>query len=312
VGKQDAAGSGGRVTQAAELGSSPPRLEDPRAPRPSFAVQVVALDLDGTTIDFEQRLHPRTKTAVRATVSRGVPVVAVTGRMYRSALPWAMELGLHTPLICYQGAMVRAMPEAGAALRDGVPQGRLLTEDALYGEACALAIELARVGGWHVQGYRDDRLLCEREGPDADFYSRIAGVAYELVDDLAAALAEGSTKVVCVALEEARAAACEAAMRARLGANARVVRSMNEFVEITNPVAGKGRALRFVCELLGVPVEAVVAAGDAPNDADMLAVAGYAVAVEDADPAALAVADAVIPGPAGAGVAVLLETLGLT
>jgi Cof subfamily protein (haloacid dehalogenase superfamily) len=301
------------VTQAAELGhSSPPRLEDPGAPRPAFAVGLVALDLDGTSIDFEQRLHPRTKSAVRATLRRGVPVVAATGRMYRSTLPWALELGLHTPLICYQGAMVRAMPEVGAPLLDGVPQGRLLSEDALDVELCDAAIDEARSGGWHVQGYRDDRLLCEREGPEADFYSRIAGVAYELVDDLAAVLREGSTKVVCVALDETHAAACETAMRTRLGSRARVVRSMTEFVEITNPLAGKGRALRFVCELLGVAVDAVVAAGDAPNDADMLAAAGFAVAVEDADPAALAVADAVIPGPRDAGVALLLETLGLT
>jgi Cof subfamily protein (haloacid dehalogenase superfamily) len=275
-------------------------------------VQLVALDLDGTTIDFEQRLHPRTRDAVRATVSRGVPVLAASGRMYRSALPWALALGLHTPLICYQGAMVRAMPDADAPLHDGVPQGKLLIEDALDGEVCDAAIDVARSGGWHVQGYRDDRLLCEREGPEADFYSRIAGVDYELVNDLAAALREGSTKIVCVALEETQASACEAAMRTRLGSRARVVRSMTEFVEITNPVASKGRALRSVCELLGIPVEAVVAAGDAPNDADMLAAAGFAVAAEDADPAALAVADAVIPGPGEAGVALLLETLGLT
>jgi hydroxymethylpyrimidine pyrophosphatase-like HAD family hydrolase len=55
-----------------------------------------------------------------------------------------------------------------------------------------------------------------------------------------------------------------------------------------------------------------VAAGDAPNDADILAAAGFAVAVESADPVALRAADAVIPDPGRAGVAVLLETLGLT
>jgi Cof subfamily protein (haloacid dehalogenase superfamily) len=301
------------VSGAAEPRSqSPPRLDDPGAPRPSGPVQLVALDLDGTTIDFEQRLHPHTRAAVRATVERGVPVVAATGRMYRSALPWTVELGLRAPLICYQGAMVRALPEPDAPLHDGVPQGRLLAEDALSGDVCARAVDVARAGGWHVQGYRDDRLLFEHTGPEADFYMRIGQVDSELVEDLAAALTHGSTKIVCVVLEEASAAACEATMRGQLGASARVVRSMREFVEITNPVAGKGRALRRVCELLGVTLDAVVAAGDAPNDADMLAAAGFAVAVEGADPLALAAADAVIPDPGDAGVAVLLETLGLT
>jgi Cof subfamily protein (haloacid dehalogenase superfamily) len=297
-------GAGGAV--------SPPPLDAPGAPRPVRPVRLVALDLDGTTLDFDQRLHPRTRDAIRAVVARGIHVVAATGRMYRSALPWALDLGLTAPLICYQGAVVRAMPRPGDPELGGVPQGRLIAEDGVDGDVALAALGVARRGGWHVQAYRDDHLLCEAEGPAADFYSRIAQIYYELVDDLAVPMAEGSTKVVCVVLDEPGAAACEAALRTALGARARVVRSMPEFVEVTNPAVSKARALRSVCAELGVALDEVVAAGDAPNDADLLAAAGFAAAVAGAHPAALAEADVVIPAPADAGVALLLEELGLT
>src|ERR1700730_13839165 len=87
-------------------------VTDIRAAHPlagAFVPRVVVLDLDGTTIDYRQRLHPRVRDAVRAAAAR-VPVIVATGRMYRSALPWALELGVHEPLVCYQGALVRGVP----------------------------------------------------------------------------------------------------------------------------------------------------------------------------------------------------------
>src|SRR5580700_9514851 len=87
-------------------------LADIRAiwpPAQPFLPRVVVLDLDGTTIDYRQELLPRVRDAVRAVAAR-MPVIIATGRMYRSALYWAEELGVLQPLICYQGAMVREMP----------------------------------------------------------------------------------------------------------------------------------------------------------------------------------------------------------
>lgn len=292
--------------------TTPVRVGSAQAPSPARPVRLVALDLDGTTLDLDQRLHPRTRAAVRSAIERGVHVVAATGRMYRSALPWAGELGLRTPLICYQGAVVRDLPAPGAVELDGVPQGRLIAEDALDGDSASCAIAVARSGGWHVQAYRDDHLLCERGGPEADFYGRIAQVGYELVPDLGSLVEEGSTKIVCVVLDSAGAARCEAALGAALGDRARVVRSLPQFVEVTNPVASKARALRRVAGLYGVGLDEAVAVGDAPNDVDMMEAAGFAVAVETAPDAVLAAADAVCAPPGEAGVADLLEALGLT
>lgn len=284
----------------------PPRVGD-GAPVPERAVRLLALDLDGTALDPEQRLHPRSRDAVRSAVAGGLVVVLATGRMYRSTLPWARELHVTAPLLCYQGAVVRAVPDTG----DG--PGQLLFEDPMEPRPALTALRAARRGGWHRQGYLDDQLLCEEDRPEGRLYAGIAQVPITFVDDLEPLMsARGSTKVVCVVDDSDGAARCETAMREALAGSARVTRSLPPFVEITNPLAGKGRALIRVCERLGVAMDEVVAVGDAPNDIDMLAASGYAIAVEGARDDVIAAADAVCPPPQEAGVAALLSWLGVT
>jgi Cof subfamily protein (haloacid dehalogenase superfamily) len=285
---------------------TPPRITDPGAPRPPRRPCLVAVDLDGTCLDADQRLAPRTRDAVRATVAGGTAVVVATGRMYRSALPWARILGVTAPLLCYQGALVRAMPDG-----NGTAMGPLLFEDPLAADAAERALALARERGWHRQAYQDDLMLCEEDRPEAHLYAGIAGVEINLVDDLAPLLRRGSTKVVCVVTDLDEAARCEAAMREALGGAALVTRSLPQFVEITNPVASKGRALRRLCEHLGVHLARVVAIGDAPNDSDMLGAAGYAVAVEGAPESLLRRADVRCATAGEGGVGEVLEALGL-
>ena len=290
---------------------TPPPIGD--APLPAQRPRLVVLDLDGTCLDAaDQSLHPRTRDAVRATVRSGVPVIIASGRMFRSALPHARELQVVEPLVCYQGAVVRAMPSEGDPVIDGFSLGRLLFEDPLSADAALRGLEVARRGGWHRQAYQDERLLCEEDRPEAHLYARFAGVAITYVPDLEPLLARGSTKLACVVTDASGVARCEAAMREALGVDARVTRSLPEFVEVTNPVASKGRALARLCDMLGLRLADAVAVGDAPNDSDMLAAAGYAVAVEGAPESVLREVDAVCAVPKSAGVADVLERLVLS
>jgi len=289
---------------------TPPLITDPGAPRPTRSPGLVLLDLDGTLIDSDLQLCARTRDAVHSLVARGLPVAVVTGRMYRSALPWATQLGVTIPLVCYGGAVVRELPTPHSPVVDGVPLGELLFEDPLDAATAMRALDLARSGGWHVQAYLDDQLLCEEDRPEAHLYARIAQVPITFVEDLSPLVSNrGSTKVVCVVDAPKEADRCEAALRDGLSASARVTRSLPPFVEVTSPQVSKGRALRRLCAALGLVLADSVAVGDAPNDADMLDAAGYAVAVEGAPAELLARADALCAPPERCGVADVLEVL---
>ena len=84
-----------------------------RAPEARFPIRLVALDLDGTLIENDGPIRERTRRAVAAVVALGVPVVIATGRMATSVRPFVDALGLQTPIIGYQGGLVRDVAAAG-------------------------------------------------------------------------------------------------------------------------------------------------------------------------------------------------------
>jgi Cof subfamily protein (haloacid dehalogenase superfamily) len=221
--------------------------------------------------------------------------------MFSSALPWAHELGVTQPLVCYQGAVVR--DPAG---------GEVLFEEGLSASVARATIAIARAHGWHVQAYSDDRLFCEQDRPEARLYARIAQVPINFVDDLDTLVSKGTTKIVCVSEDPAIVDACVEAMTDGLGQEARVTRSMEWFVEVISPRINKALAVDLVCARLGLSLGDAVAVGDAPNDREMLAAAGCGVVVRTARPEVVAVADARCATPAEAGVADVLEHFGLS
>ena len=271
-------------------------------------VEMVVLDLDGTCLDFHQQLHPRVEAAVRQAGER-VPVAIATGRMYRSALPWARRLGVRAPLICYQGALVQAMPDPDPG--EGLAYGRLISIETLAAATAQLAIAVAREHGWHRQAYVDDNLFCEEDRAEARLYAHVGAVPIEFVDDLTPVIARGTIKVVIVILDAEEAVRCRVAMTDALGARARVTPSYPQFIEIASPRAGKGPAVRRLAADLGVDLARTVAIGDAPNDVDMLEAVGFGVAVEGALPEVLDPAACTCPPPGEAGVADVLVALGL-
>jgi len=279
-------------------------IRDAWPPAGTFVPRIAIIDLDGTTIDYRQELLPRVRDAVRAVAAR-MPVIIATGRMYRSALYWAEELGVLQPLICYQGAMVREMPHL-----DGSPS-RTIYEQPLQAAPARRALHIAREQDWHFQAYQNDELLCERDRPEARLYSHISGVQFRIVPDLEPLLEHGTTKAACVIEDPAEVDRATVLMAREVAGRARITRSNPEFVEILDPDVSKAAACEIVCARLGYSLADAVAIGDAPNDVELLAGSGYAVAVASSRPEVLAAADATCASPQDGGVADVLEVLGL-
>jgi Cof subfamily protein (haloacid dehalogenase superfamily) len=302
VGRAAAGGVSGVATGSdSRAARVPPPIGELAMP---FAPRLAVLDIDGTLIDDDLVLQPRTRDAVRRAAAT-VPVILATGRMYTSALPWARELHVTLPLVCYQGALVRELPT-------GETPGQVVFEEGLDDAVARAAIGIARDHGWHVQAYADDKLYCEQDRPEAHLYAAIAQVPINFIDDLYDVVRHGSTKVVCVSEDPAVIEACTAAMTEGLGNRARITRSLDYFVEVVSPRINKALAIEMVCASVGLSLRDAVAVGDAPNDIEMLAGAGCGVAVRTGRPEVLAAADATCGGPGQAGVADVLEHFGLT
>ena len=78
--------------------------------------------------------------------------------------------------------------------------------------------------------------------------------------------------------------------------------SLRNNIEINSARAGKGNALRALCEQLGMDVSESVAFGDGLNDADMLRAAGRGCAMQNAVPSVREAADVIVENNNDAGV----------
>ena len=284
---------------------TPPDIRAADAPWPDFQPRALVLDLDGTSISQGKFIHPRTEAAVRAAAAR-IPVVIATGRQYVSALPWAQRMGVAQPLVCFEGAVIRTLPDGSG------PLGTLLFERPLGAEPGVKALHTARANNWFLHAYDVEQLVSERDSAELHFYTDIAGVSYRLVPDLEPILSAGSAKAVCVVPDLDEAERCLQTMRRELGDAAHVTQSLRQYIEVVDPGVSKSAACEIVCERLGVTLRDVVAIGDAPNDVDLLDAAGFAVVADSGRyPEVVAHAAATCAPPTEGGVADVLESLGL-
>jgi hypothetical protein len=267
--------------------SSPPRL--------------VATDLDGTLLDPQGEVSPRTRAALGALDARGVTVVFVTGRPIRWIEHLHEHVGGHGLAIVSNGGAVfdvrtetvirhRPIPrptaiEIAARLRRECPRTSFAMErlDGFAREPAYLPLVADRDDPDVMVGSLEDvytpdvvkLLALDPESdpePDAErYWSRVDG----LVGDL-----------VTTTWSSGRA-----------------------MVEMSDHGVTKGSELQALCVELGIGADEVVAFGDMPNDTDMLAWAGASYAMANAHPSVLKVAGGVAPPNDQDGVAQVLESL---
>ena len=260
-------------------------------------VRALACDLDRTLIAEDVLLRERTLRAIRRAREHGLRVLIVTGRMFRSARPYAHAAGIEDPLVCYQGAAV-VDPVSGRFLHhDPIPVG-------LARETIAAVEE----EGFALNCYVDDELFVARVTPEAERYALFQNLEIHQVGDLRAWLRRPPTKLVSVG-EPEELDRLEARMKERLGTRLHISKSLPIFLEFSRKGVTKGSGLAFVAKLLGFAPEQTIAFGDGENDIELLDWAGYAVAVANAHERLLQIADFVCPPAEEEGVAQVIEAM---
>jgi Cof subfamily protein (haloacid dehalogenase superfamily) len=221
--------------------------------------------------------------------------VLVTGRMFQSVRPYALEAGLEDPVVCYQGAVV-AEPVSGRWLRH-VPIPLELAREAI----AALVEE-----GFGLNCYVDDELYVAEVTPEARRYADFQHLQLHEVGNLLEWLAEPPTKLVVIDDPEVLDR-LKQRMLARFDGRLYISKSLPYFLEFASPDVTKAAGLDFLAEHVGFTSERTLAFGDGENDVELLEWAGYGVAVANAHERVKAVADFVCPSVDEEGVAQVLE-----
>ena len=114
-------------------------------------IKMVATDIDGTIFEWGKGFSPAVVECMKKLKNAGVKVVLVTGRMHRSALHVAKELNLGTPVISYQGALIKDC------------ENKTLFEKTLSVEYTKQLIKWARDNDVHINLYLNDNLYVEQD-----------------------------------------------------------------------------------------------------------------------------------------------------
>lgn len=269
--------------------------------------RLIASDLDGTLLDDEKRLTPRTVAAVKAVRDAGIEFVLVTARPPRTVAHLAEELGGRISALCGNGTILAEFDaELGGSGEN--PGTTTLIHSLPADQAIAIVDQLRPV-------LAETRFAMET-GFEVYFepgfgLGSVSDSHRVLTDDLAG-IAPQMPSIVKVLARSQRYSADELVRIATetLTVHAEISHSGGfGLLEIAPLGASKASALGWLCARRGIAASEVAAFGDMPNDLPMLRWAGLGHAMANAHADVLAAADRVVGHHARDGVAIALEEL---
>jgi Cof subfamily protein (haloacid dehalogenase superfamily) len=268
---------------------------------PTSKPALIACDVDGTLFDENETITPRTRDAVRAAVAAGAKFVVATGRPPRWIRPIVDELGFAPMAVCANGAVIYDPAS------DRVVSARTLPVDALA-ELAELAVRAIPGAGLAVE-------RIGRSAHDTATPQFVSSPGYEhawLNPDNTEVSIEDLLSAPAIKLLIRQAGARSADMAAELakhvGVQGDITYSTNNgLVEIVPLGISKATGIEEIAKPLEIVSAQVLAFGDMPNDLPMLRWAGHGVAMGNAHPDVLAVADEVTATNSDDGVGRVLE-----
>lgn len=267
---------------------------------PHSDIRLVAVDLDGTLLNDSKQVSEQTATALRCLSERSVKVVIASARPPRSVRHIHQLLQLDTWQINYNGALIWDEVTQQPIFHRPLPRGlaRRIIDDArdLFDE---VQVTCEILDKWYTDHFDPAHTTETGKLFKPDVIAPLDSFALGQVTKL---MLLGDLPMIS-RLEAAIAQAYEDQIT--------VVRTDDNLLQIMDRRVSKAVALQIVAKHYGVPIEQVMAIGDAPNDVGMLQIAGVAVAMDNAHKLVKKAAHWVAPSNNDHGVHAALVRYGL-
>jgi Cof subfamily protein (haloacid dehalogenase superfamily)/beta-phosphoglucomutase family hydrolase len=235
------------------------------------AVRLVVSDFDGTLLTPERTITARSCAAVARLRDAGIHFTITSSRAPRGLARVTEQLQLVHPIAPFNGGLF-VQPDLTTVLTQHTLPLAVSAEVVAYLLEAGLDVWVYRGADWFVR---------DPAAPHVAHEQATGGFAATVIADLPRVL-DGAVKIVGVSDDAARVAGCEAELRRRVGDHVSAARSQTYYLDVTHPEANKGAAVRFLAQLIGVPLDAVATIGDMPNDVLMFGLAGTSIAMGNA------------------------------
>jgi Cof subfamily protein (haloacid dehalogenase superfamily) len=242
-------------------------------------IKLIALDLDGTTLDSKRGLTERAKRALEAAIKKGVYVIIATGRAY-SALPEdVFKIEGIKYILTSNGASVMDISENKSVYSNCIDAAALENTVSLLRQYDFMMEFFIKGHAYVDQAIYDKVNTMEFTEPHKSYIINTRKPVEALLDF--ALLHKELIENINVNFENQNDRSMMREVLAKLE-NVTLTTSFDHNLEIGGATTSKADAIRMLCNELGISEAQVMACGDSPNDMAMLKAAGFPVAMGNA------------------------------
>ncbi len=262
----------------------------------SGMVELIAVDLDGTLLNSSKSVSYRTQRVIRALCSQGIKVILASARPPRAIAECYKLLGLGTPVVCYNGALIYNPPVREVIfhkpLESRLARSVVNTARSAY-RGTVVSVEV--LDHWYTDGVSSQY--------ETEVSKQFAPDVLGPIDNW---LVQPVTKILLLGPEDRITVIRERILEKH---RKRVAMTFSEknLIQVMSAGVSKGRALKYICNRYGISLQKTMAIGDALNDYDMLEAAGISVAMADAPEQVKQISDYITTGNDEDGVAEAFE-----
>ncbi|UXI03727.1 sugar-phosphatase [Photobacterium sp. TY1-4] len=262
--------------------------------------KLIALDMDGTLLNSDKQVSPRTKQAIADARAQGVKVVLASGRPLEGMTAYLTELDILSDddfVLSYNASLIQR-----------VASRQIIHRQVIQGSDAKNVASLAADLGVHVHAFSPERgLITPQNSRYTEHESILNSMPVTELDFAELDDQEEIIKVMMVADPDILSAAISK-LPAMLYEQYSVVQSAPFFLEVLHPQSNKGAGVAMLAEHLKISADEVICMGDAGNDHHMIRYAGLGVAMGNACDATKALADHITDTNDNDGVAQVIES----
>ena len=241
--------------------------------------KMLVTDMDYTLLNKDKDVSERNKKALKAAMNKGIHVVVATGRIYTSALYYARLLGISTPIIASNGAIIREehtdntmyqclLPETG--IKEMIRLTReiglychFFSKDTIYTER--LVNVSSRYTEWN-------KFLAEKDQVKIGLLDSFEDMTEYQKNEIfkAVVVDEDNNKLQYIRDEVLKTGLVT------------VSQSLKDNIEVMSKEVSKGNAVAKLAEIYKINPAEIITLGDNENDISMIEYAGLGVAMGNA------------------------------
>ncbi len=267
-----------------------------------MSYKLIVTDMDGTLLNSKSNVSERTKRALQGLHKKGVHIAIATGRIYTTAKIYGEQLGIVTPIICSNGAIVKNLKD-----------DKIIFSQPLKKEDAIKIIDICKENNMYFYFYSHDTIYSESEERRLLYFSEWGKTLNEK-DQIKIEIISDSKKIIendtiykfgvqhddMVKLES-----ITNIIKSNLDVETH--KSWLDLVDVMDRGVSKGKAVERLANSLGVKREEIITIGDNENDLSMLEYAGLGVAMGNAIDKVKDMADYITDTNDNDGVAKVIE-----